>query len=281
MTSPTIQQVHEAVEVAIRGLRATTGSRAIDNSLGGSLFTGRLLAERHVQALRADQQELLIHPETVVTPMARDLLKQRRILVRIVSAADAFARGVEGEWGFHLESSARHLDAFRRALLSTQNRWTEIEGDIQDAAEWVSQALYRGLVAFTEESSVACWRSNQVPGVRAAAPSDPEAVGRAVTALGVNLLVLETRYQTIPALLHSCKVFRRTGAPAPPAWLDSMEGPVSGPVPYADWRSDRSVDLLQTSPESENFQVLDRGTDVSYGNRRGLGVARRTTRRLR
>ncbi len=72
------------------------------------VFADRLLSVRQAEGL-VDRGEVRILPGTVVTPLARDLLKRRGVAVRVVSGREAIAARTsdQGEWGFALES-ARH-----------------------------------------------------------------------------------------------------------------------------------------------------------------------------
>jgi hypothetical protein len=61
-----------------------------------------------------------------------------------------------------------------------------------------------------------------VAGVRAAAAGEPDAVARAVRALGVNLLVVEPAGKPIALLKQIGATFRRSGGPRPPDWAGTM-----------------------------------------------------------
>jgi hypothetical protein len=190
----------------------------------GNVFAGRLLALRHVEALAPTEREVRVAPGTVVTPLARDLLKQRGIALRQVAAGEAERVSRSGEWGFAIDDEAGALGtvaALRRALL--EEAWSELERAPGAAAHWVAEAAHRGALLLTAEASVAVWRACQVSGVRAAAADDPEAVARAVRHLGVNLLVVEPLGKSISWIRRLGATFRSAGAPVRPMGIDDRK----------------------------------------------------------
>jgi hypothetical protein len=185
-----------------------------------SAFAGRLLAVRHVEAMAPGQREIRVAPGTVVTPMARDLLKQRGITLRQVAASEGDADRRRGEWGFAIEQTvaAGPMAALRPALL--KEAWSELEGTPGAVARWVAEESDRGALLLTDEASVAVWRACQVDGVRAAAAADLDAMTRAVRHLGVNLLVVEPLGKSISWIRQLGAAFRSAGAPVSPEGID-------------------------------------------------------------
>jgi hypothetical protein len=208
------------VDAAVRSvLRLQHGSR--ETATNG--FAGRLLALRHVELIAPGQHEVCISPGTVVTPLARELLKQRGIALRQAAAAERERALCNGEWGFAIEETAASgaVAALRRALC--EEMWFELEATSAGAARWVAEAAHRGALLLTAEASVAVWQACQVAGIRAAAASDPDAVARAVRHLGVNLLVVEPLGKSISWIRRLGATFRSAGAPVRPAGLDDRK----------------------------------------------------------
>ncbi|WP_235905248.1 hypothetical protein [Tautonia marina] len=264
---PTIGQVDDAVRAVLAGLRRAP--RPDRRSSG--VFAGRLLGERQVERLGPEIREVRIAPTTVITPIARDHLKRRGILIRWVSEHLA---GRLGEWGFVIEEGVAMADPIRRSLLGSEGSWHEAGQGVIEAAQWVASEEGRGAVVFTDQGSVACWLAAQVAGVRSAAPGDADGVARAVEHLGVNLLVLEPAGHSLPSLLHCVKVFRKSGAPECPDWLD-------GRTDDANRRGDRPRDLLSTAPERAESALSGGRPDASGGDHRRLVPARGGTGRVR
>jgi hypothetical protein len=75
----------------------------------------------------------------------------------------------------------------------------------------------------TDEASTAVYLACRSRGVRATAAEDPNAVARAVQALGVNLLVVEPERKSIALIKQMGATFRRAGGPVAPDWLRLSE----------------------------------------------------------
>jgi hypothetical protein len=208
------------VDAAVRSvLRLQQGSR----EMGTNGFAGRLLAVRHVELLAPGQHEVCVTPGTVVTPLARDLLKQRGIALRPLAALKGGRPAHSGEWGFAIEETAASgtVAALRRAFC--EETWSELEATSGAAAQWVAEAADRGALLLTAEASVAVWQACQVAGVRAAVAADPDAVARAVRHLGVNLLVVEPLGKSISWIRRLGATFRSAGAPVRPAGIEERK----------------------------------------------------------
>ena len=267
MIAPTIGQVDEAVRAVLAGFR----QGPVSDRRSSVTFSGKLLGQRQLEQFRPDLREIRVTSETVITPIARDMLKRRGIVLRLVSELEAARRGT---WGFGLDPDLSTPEAIRRALFSANRGWNEIEGNVIDVARWVASDPDRGAVMFAVEGSVACWMASRAPGVRSAAPADADGVARAVNSLGINLLVIEPAGHSIPSLLNCVKVFRNSGAPQVPEWL-------GGRVSHEDWRGDRPFDLLTAAPECADPAIPHRRADDARGNHRGFSEARGGTGRVR
>ncbi|MFO0959923.1 MAG: hypothetical protein U0800_21220 [Isosphaeraceae bacterium] len=230
---PTIEQVDSAVKAVLAGLRRPTAA----GPPGTHAFSGRLLAERHVEAIDPSSTSIGLSPGTVVTPLARDLLKRRGIAIRFLhqSLAD---RTNAGEWGFAIEGDSGLGATLRRALLTGTDRWDEVETTL--AADWVAKGADRGIAVLTPHAALAVWKAHQVPGVRAASSVDAESLSRAIDDLGINLLAIDPGGQTLFSIKHLLTVFRRRGAP---------KAPFGGGIGHEDRRGDRPIDLLADAPQ--------------------------------
>ena len=184
------------------------------------VFVDRLLGVRQVERL-GDRGEVQILAGTVVTPLARDILKRQGVAVRVVSGrAASLARSRQlGEWGFAFESP-RHpglVASLRRHWFDGPD-WSEVD----DAALWVAEGEGRGALVVADEGSVATWRANQVHGIRAATVGDVEATDRAVRHLGANVIVVEPTTRSIHLIQQIARQFRAGGAPESPGWEDEL-----------------------------------------------------------
>ena len=183
------------------------------------VFVDRLFSLRHAEAI-GDVDEIRVVAGTVVTPLAKDLLKRRRIGLRFVSGREAaLARSLhEGEWGLAIESRSGQVEAIRRMLLDD---WSEVGPDPVEAAHWIIEGDGRGAFVVTDEASVATWRASRIEGIRPSTVADPEAVSRSIRALGANMIVVEPSGKSIYLLKEIGERFRRGGAPVIPEWLEA------------------------------------------------------------
>src|SRR3954471_23707822 len=161
------------VDAAIRSVMASMarddrpgpGRRPI--VAGGEVFGGRLFAQRHAEALASGTREVRLGPGTVVTPLARDMLKKRGVAIRLVSGREAAKARRPGEWGFAIERGVGSgvVDALRRAWL--EEDWLELDASLDEAALWVAEDPDRGALVVADEASTAVWRACRLDGVRA------------------------------------------------------------------------------------------------------------------
>ncbi len=266
----TPEQVDAAIKAVLRefGWALDPDCGKIDGEF--EVFAERLLTLKHLEMLESTTQEIRITPGTVVTPLAKEYLKRHRIQLRLVSEIEAFRSRLEGDWGFVIEETSGIYETLRRSLLSggSSSVWREIGHCTLDAARWVSESRERGAVVLTAEASVACWLASQVKGVRSTTPKDANAITRAVRHLGANLLVFEPSGQSIHTIQHYCKIFRRSGVPRPPDWLEA--GMLKRGGEHADRRGDWAGHVVESSSEYSKRSVSDRLAHASRGTGRGI-----------
>jgi hypothetical protein len=162
-----------------------------------------------------------IAPGTVITPLARDMLKRLGIAIRLTSASHSAMALARGEWAFAIETESGTTHALRRALLDDPRPWAELEASLEAVIAWLLGEPGRGAMVITGDAAVAVWRSCQVPGVRAASAAEPADVARAVSSLGINLLVVEPAGKPIAWMKQLGTAFRQSGAPVAPQDLEA------------------------------------------------------------
>ncbi len=120
-------------------------------------------------------------------------------------------------WGFALQGAAPPM---LQAALRTVRRseplpapLPECNGDacrwVRDVADYLARGGCRRAVLFCDESALACCVANKVPGIRAVAAHSVDQARQAVTRLGANLLIAETKGRTFfefKQLLQLCCV---------------------------------------------------------------------------
>ena len=246
MSEPTIEQVDSAVRAVLDRLEGRSVPR-------NRTFAGRLLALRDVEDW--DSGEIGISPGTVVTPLARDHLKKRGVVLRFIGEREVDRRPVEGEWGFAMETRSGMIDAVRRAILDGRGSWSEVGSSTIEAAAWAAARPDRGAAVVTDQGAVACWMANKVEGVRAAWVAESGALERAIRTLGPNLIVIETAGQTIYGIRNLLNGFRRGGAPTTPEAL--TRGLLARANLHEDRRGDRTGHAVARSSQPAEGAASD------------------------
>ncbi|WP_165226254.1 hypothetical protein [Aquisphaera insulae] len=208
--------VDDAVRAVLATLRPT--NRVGRERDASPCFADRLLGVRQAEQLPAGIRAVRIAPQTVVTPLARDLLKKRGIEIRL-GVSPELGRLARGEWAFAIGEETGQLQALRRGLLSEPREWLELDPDLEVVGGWLVESSGRGALWVTNDGARTVWRACQSPGVRAAVAAEPSDVHRAVDGLGLNLLVVEPAGKTIALVRQLAAAFRQGGAPGVPADL--------------------------------------------------------------
>jgi hypothetical protein len=216
---PTARQVDLAVRSALAEFRDIRQGRI--GSSEEHEFTGRLFSLANAEALEAKVRAVRIAPGTVITPMARDSLKRNGIAVRFVARGEQTGLRNTGDWGIAIERTCLSglVEAWRRKVLSGDERWDEVGETLDQATRWVLGAGGRGALMLTDEASRAVYQACRVSGIRAASAEEPNAVARAIRSIGVNLLVVEPAGKSIAWLAQIGTTFRRAGGPIAPGGL--------------------------------------------------------------
>src|SRR5690348_11784101 len=86
------------VDAAVRSvLAAMRGAPLLPRDAAGHVCTDRLFSLRHAEALPPGTRLLRIGPGTVVTPLARDLLRRQGIAI-VLGIPEAWRKSAAGEW---------------------------------------------------------------------------------------------------------------------------------------------------------------------------------------
>lgn len=214
-----IRAVEDAVRVVLAEMFGATGpatptiARPIVTPRE-PVFADRLFGLKQAEALEPGAM-IRIVAGTVVTPLARDLLKKKNVIVRLAGMAEVAATA-RGEWAFAIESGPGWLEALRRSMLEDGGLWRELESSVDDAIAWLGGGEGRGAILVSADGATAVWRACQSPGVRAAFASEPADVHRATQTLGANLIVVDPAGKSIAWIKQLATAFRRAGAPRDP-----------------------------------------------------------------
>ena len=149
-------------------------------------------------------------PATVVTPLARDLLKRKGITIRL-GVLGELRNAARGEWGFAITADSEELgtvQGLRRALLEDPRAWVEIEPSLDLLTSWLVDGEGRGAMMMTTEAAVAVWQSCQKSGVGRRRPRNAARSTAPCCHLGVNLLVVESAGKSISWIKQLAAAFR-------------------------------------------------------------------------
>lgn len=217
-----IKKVDDAVRAALAELKGPSRPRQETDC---QVFVDRLFSLRQAETLSAGTRVVRFGPATVVTPLWRDLLKRKGIVIRLGDSNELQA-AARGEWGFSIAVESEVLgtvQAFRRALLEDPRAWIEIGPSLDELARWLVDTSGRGGMWITTEASLAVWQACRISGVRAASAAEPGEVHRAVQSLGMNLLVVEPAGKSISWIKQLATAFRGSGAPRLPEALGTED----------------------------------------------------------
>ncbi len=215
-----IKKVDEAVRAVLAELKLK-GPSCSRKEFDCQVVVDRLFSLRHAEALPPGTRIVQLGPSTVVTPLARDLLKRQGITIRLGGLGESM-NSARGEWAFSIAADSELLGtvkALRRALLDEPGAWIELEPSLDFLANWLVDGKGRGAMFITAETALAVWKACQIGGVRAASAAEPGEVQRAVQSLGMNLLVVEPAGKPLSWIKQLAGAFRISGAPRAPETL--------------------------------------------------------------
>lgn len=187
------------------------------------------LAERVISTAQLDGRldgvrRVRVRPKAVVTPAARDLLREKKIEIEVAvpsaatdNAKTRLALGV-AETQFNPAQAVRRLTS--RGVQVEQLARTGLATVASELAEHARKSGGLGLL-LTEETLAAVVLANRHPGARAASAGCAESVEKAKRAIGVNLLVVNPQGKSAAELETMLDVFTRDGVLSSPAkWRD-------------------------------------------------------------
>src|SRR5262245_235519 len=126
---------------------------------------------KHLHGLR----EIVLNPKAIVTPLALDLLNQKKIQIR--RAAPIVKEAATGSWGYAEATPSPLVSAAVKALASEGVRMHAL-GPLQGTVEsWVrAVAGNERSIVFCADPALVCCLANKIGGLRAAAVSTPAQV---------------------------------------------------------------------------------------------------------
>jgi hypothetical protein len=195
------------------------------------VWTGRVLTAEDLRRNLNGQRSVALSQGTVVTPLAREHLRERGIVVyaeELKSSTAVTRRGYAQDRSYPAVSSA--IVALNRA--GTTFLAMSADGSLP-AGLW-SKAIASGLprgdcesaVVFCDNPGLFCCVANKIPGIRAAAVTTPPQAARARTTVGANLVAVEMPGRTYFEVLQILRLFQsKANCPAEIArTLEELDG---------------------------------------------------------
>jgi hypothetical protein len=186
-------------------------------------WPSRLLAEEDLRRHLTSQREIVLGTKTIVTPLALDFLKGKRVAIRRDDKAGD--KGVSmGTWGIAVEAPSPVVAAAIQALLQDGRMLTVMEYVRGDVVDWIRSIAHQvvqrqapGAVVVSEQPSLAACIANKVPGMRAASVSQTSEIGALKAVLSPNLFALTAAGRTFFELRQMLKL----ATASPPACPES------------------------------------------------------------
>jgi hypothetical protein len=149
-------------------------------------------------------RELVILPGALVTPLAAEELQARGVLITRQEPQKQKQSTAKGTWGYVqdrpepvVQSAVKSLERDGAALKelnvpaeSSACRWAAA------VAKCVASGECTGGVVFCQDAGLVCCVVNKLAGLRAVAVASPAQAGRAIAALGANLIAVELAGRT-------------------------------------------------------------------------------------
>jgi hypothetical protein len=196
----------------------------VDSSADGAVlrWPGRVLAAEDVRRHLSGQQELVLSPRAIITPLAAEELRSNGI--RITRQAPEKQAASAPAWGYAQERphpavqravqaltrDGLHLKELPAAKDSAPCGWARV------VAECVARGECTGGVVFCQDPGLFCCVANKLAGLRAVAVVTVAQAARAKQTLGSNLVAVEMPGRTFVELRQILRTLCIAGSPECP-----------------------------------------------------------------
>jgi hypothetical protein len=187
-------------------------------------FPGKLLLERHAVGLPESTRQILTSPSTVVTPLAREILRKRGVTVRISNASGlGLPKPVlAGEWAVVRLCESPQAQSLEAMLVGRGGEgWVGFGPSAEAAVEWLESQPAGHLALLAQSACTALWWAIR-QGVRAAQVHASADVERIVAAFAPRCVVIEPARMAIHESRQLFRTWRAMGLQMPtPGAVDS------------------------------------------------------------
>jgi hypothetical protein len=184
-------------------------------------FSGSLLLERHVFEIPSSVRELAVSPKTVITPLAREILKKKGIGLRWAGASNWPVQGGlnHGEWAVLRISGSAQALAVESTLSGRSGEGWDLTGPgLETSVAWLNDKPHRHLAILAEVACITVWRLNQA-GLRAAEVRTSLEVERVAQQFAPQCIVVEPAKLPIHEARQIFHTWRRLGVLPVPQFL--------------------------------------------------------------
>jgi len=180
-------------------------------------FPGKLLLERHAVSLPDSTRQIVTTPSTVVTPLAREILRKRGVAVRISNASSLGSPNpvIAGEWAVVRLCESPQAQSLETMLIGRGGEgWIGFGAATEAAVGWLDTQPAGHLAVLAQSAAHALWWLIR-QGVRAAQVQASADVERIVSAFAPRCLVLEPARLAIHESRQIFRTWRSLGVQPP------------------------------------------------------------------
>lgn len=166
-------------------------AQVVDDSIFA--FPGKLLLERHAVSLPDSTRQILTSPSTVVTPLAREILRKRGVAVRISNASGLSSPNpvIAGEWAVLRLCESPQSQSLEAMLIGRGGEgWIGFGASAEAAVGWLETQPSGHLAVLAQSAGNTLWWLIR-QGVRSAQVQASTDVERIVTTFAPRCLVVE------------------------------------------------------------------------------------------
>lgn len=185
-------------------------------------WPNRVVAVEDLRRRLNGHRELLLPPQTVVTPLALEELRTRGIPVR--QEDETPTQATKLLWGYAQDRAYAMVPSAARALQRAGLALKELPGGERTAAhawaravaECVARGECLGGVLFCDNPALVCCVANKVAGLRAAAVATISQAAQALHSFAPNLVAVEMPGRTFFEIRQMLRTFCQSGLPRCP-----------------------------------------------------------------
>lgn len=226
----TIEQIVRQVLAELRSgepaskRTVATAKSAVNGSPAQLTLTSKIVSASLLEGRLDGVSQLVVPRGAVITPAARDELKQRNVTIASAVGPMKSSSGTV----VHVAVAGTRYDA-EPLLAALSGEGVQVERSaamsLIEATAALAPAAARGCaLLITDDIPAALCLANRQPSVRAALASDAAAVDAAVASVGPNLLVIAPTGRSVFEMKQTVRAWLRHGRPVCPAALSNHLG---------------------------------------------------------